>query len=52
MLEFLSTAIFLLCCFLVMAKALCVLNHMNRKTPWWIRFTYSIIATVGFLQAC
>ena len=44
----LSTAIFLLCCFLVMAKALCGLNHMNRKTPWGIRFTYSIIATIGF----
>ncbi len=45
---FLSTAIFLLCCFLVMGKALCGLNHMNRRTPWWIRFTYSIAATVGF----
>lgn len=44
----LSTAIFLLCCFLVMCKALCGLNYMNRKTPWWIRFTYSIIATIGF----
>ena len=44
----LSTAIFLLCCSLVMCKALCGLNYMNRKTPWWIRFTYSIIATIGF----
>lgn len=48
MLAFLSTAIFLLCCFLVMGRALCGLNHMNRKTPGWIRFTYSIAATVGF----
>lgn len=48
MLAFLSTAIFLLCCFLVMCRALCGLNHMNRKTPGWIRFTYSIAATVGF----
>ena len=42
------TGIFLLCCFLVMGKALCGLNHMNRKTPGWIRFTYSMAATVGF----
>lgn len=45
---FLSTIIFIICCLLVMEKALCGLNHMNRKTPGWIRFTYSIIATVGF----
>lgn len=44
----LSTAIFMLCCFLVMGKALCGLNHMNRKTPWLLRFIYSIIATIGF----
>lgn len=45
---FLSTIIFIICCLLVMGKALCGLNQMNRKTPGWIRFTYSIIATVGF----
>lgn len=44
----LSMAIFLICSFLVMAKALCGLNHMNRKTPWLLRFTYSMIATLGF----
>ena len=42
------TGIFLLCCFLVMGKALCGLNHMNRKTPGWIRSTYSMAAPVGF----
>lgn len=30
---YLPTIIFALCAFLVMAKSLCVLNHMNRKTP-------------------
>lgn len=46
--DYLPTIIFALCAFLVMAKSLCVLNHMNRKTPLWLRMTYIATSTLGF----
>jgi hypothetical protein len=45
---YLPTIIFALCAFLVMEKSLWVLNHMNRKTPIWLRMLYIATSTLGF----
>lgn len=44
----LPSILFALCAFLVMAKSLCVLNHMNRKTPMLLRGLYILTSTLGF----
>lgn len=44
----LPSILFAICAFLVMAKSLCVLNHMNRKTPMLLRGLYILTSTLGF----
>lgn len=45
---YLPAILFAICAFLVMAKSLCILNHMNRKTPMLLRGFYLFTSTLGF----
>lgn len=44
----LPTILFAICAFLVMAKSLCILNCLNRKTPMLLRGLYILTSTLGF----